>query len=227
MSTLTPEIDSPIDTSPPETAASTGGRRYGLATLVAAVVASLLAGFAIGMVTLQPAPTPGESSPEAGFARDMIIHHAQAVEMGMIAYDRAELVGVRQIGYDIATMQQSQIGMMDQWLRDWKLNPTGSDLPMAWMPDGDLMAGYPMPGMASQEEMEQLRSAEGLEVDRLFLELMITHHLGGIHMVEGVLELSDHEEVLWLAGMMKDGQQRELVVLRALLEDVEAQAAES
>lgn len=201
------------------------GRRFGLATLVVAVVAALLAGFAIGMVTLGPPDTPGDTSPEAGFARDMITHHDQAVEMGLIAHDRATLPGVRQMGYDIATIQQGQIGMMSQWLRDWDVPPTGSREPMAWMPDGDEVAGTPMPGMASPEEMDQLRQAEGLEVDRLFLELMITHHLGGIHMVDGVLDLSDHEDVTWLADLMKNGQQRELTLLRDLLADVEERQA--
>src|SRR5690606_39992691 len=86
------------------------------------------------------------------------------------------------------------------------------------------MAGYPMPGMASSEQMEELRNADGLEADRLFLELMITHHSGGIHMVDGVLALTEHEDVIWLSEIMKEGQQLERVVLRDILEEVKEQA---
>lgn len=196
-------------------------RRPGLPLLVTAVVAALLVGFAAGMLAFRPAATPGDTSAEAGFARDMITHHDQAVEMGVIAYTQATLPEVRQLGYDIAMTQQGEIGMMQQWLREWGLNPNRSEPAMAWMPDGDAMAGVPMPGMATREEMSQLREAEGLEVDGTFLELMILHHLGGIHMVDGVLELSDDPEVTWLAGMMKTNQQGELSVLRDLQQRVD------
>lgn len=195
-------------------------RRFGPATLAVAVVSALLVGFAVGTLVLRPAATPGDTSPEAGFARDMSTHHDQAVEMGMIAYARASLPEVRQLAFDIATNQQGQIGMMQQWLREWELLPTSSEPPMAWMPDGDAFGGSPMPGMASSDQMQQLREAEGLEVDRLFLELMLTHHLGGIHMVDGVLDLSDHPEVTWLAGLMKRGQRGEVEVLQNLQDRV-------
>ena len=177
-------------------------RQYGLPTLIAAAVAALLVGFAAALVVLRPPAPPGEGSPEVGFARDMIVHHSQAVEMSMIAWVNATHPGVRQLAYDIATLQQGQIGTMHQWLHEWGASPTHPDPDdaMAWMPEwmGD-MAGYPMPGMASPEQMEELRNAEGLEADRLFLELMITHHLGGIHMVDGVLALTEHEDVIWLS----------------------------
>lgn len=207
------EADRPDDPGHP-VAAGSGGRRPWLLAL--ALVLGLLLGYALATLTQGGEDSPGETSPEAGFARDMINHHAQAVEMGLIAYDRASLPGVRQIGYDIATGQQGQIGMMHQWLREWELGPTGPAPPMAWMPDGDSMAGSPMPGMATSEQMRELREAEGTAVDRLFLELMTTHHLGGIHMVDGVLDSSDHPDVTWLAGLMKEGQAREMQVLRDL-----------
>lgn len=217
-----------VTEAPPGTPAA-GSRpwwsRPSFTVLVAAV--AVLVGFVAGVMVPRPVATPDDHSAEAGFARDMITHHDQAVEMGMIAYDRATLPGVRQVAYDIATTQQGQLGMMHQWLRDWGLGPTGPDQPMAWMPDGDVMAGSPMPGMASTAQMRQLAEAEGFEVDRLFLELMTFHHLGGIHMVDGVLDLSDHPDVSWLAGLMKEGQQREMQVLRDLQAQVDEAAAQS
>jgi uncharacterized protein (DUF305 family) len=194
--------------------------RFGIGVLALAVVASLLAGFAIGVLTLRPNPAPGDTSAEAGFARDMITHHDQAVTMGMIAYQRAANPEVRQLGYDMAMLQQGEIGMMYQWLRDWELNPTGSQPRMAWMQD-DLdhepaQGGGLMPGMATTEQLAELRDAEGTEVDRLFLELMTNHHLGGIHMIDAVLERSDHPDVTWAAGLMKTGQEKELQVMSDL-----------
>lgn len=196
--------------------------RYGVAMLLVAAVVGVLVGLALGLV-MRP-DTPGDTSPEAGFARDMALHHGQAVEMGMIAAAQATLPEVRALGEDIALTQQGQIGMMQQWLRDWDLLPTGSEPLMAWMGERHAVTeGQRMPGMASPEEMATLRAAEGLEVDRLFVELMITHHVGGIHMVDAVLAASDHPEVEFLADAMKVGQEKELVVLRDLRDRIAAQ----
>jgi uncharacterized protein (DUF305 family) len=193
--------------------------RFGIGVLAVAVVTSLLVGYAVGVLTLRPDPTPGDTSAEAGFARDMITHHDQAVTMGMIAYERAATPEVRQLAYDIAMLQQGEIGMMHQWLRDWGLDPTGSQPRMAWMQDDldeMLIRDGLMPGMATTEQLTELREAEGTEVDRLFLELMTHHHLGGIHMVDGILERSDQPDVTWLAGLMKTGQQKEMQVMSDL-----------
>jgi uncharacterized protein (DUF305 family) len=198
-------------------------RPYGAGMLILALVAGLLLGFAVGVVTLRERP-PGDTSPEAGFARDMIVHHAQAVTMGLIAFQRASTEEVRILGEDLAGTQQGQIGMMQQWLRDWDLLPAGGEPPMAWMPEGeDALVDGLMPGMATPEEMTALRTASGVEVDRLFLELMIDHHLGGIHMIDGVLAVSDHEDVRWLAELQKSGQQQEINLMRRLLADLPAE----
>lgn len=183
------------------------------------LVLGLILGYAAGFITPRGS-TPGDSSAEAGFARDMATHHAQAVHMGMIAHLRATNPYVRSMGGDIALTQQAQIGMMDQWLRGWKLNLNAS-VPMAWMPDGQraLKDGL-MPGMATQDEMASLEAAIGVEVDRLFIKMMINHHLGGIHMVDGILKLSDHPDVTWLAESMKAGQQSEITALQQLQKSV-------
>ena len=45
-----------------------------------------------------------------------------------------------------------------------------------------------MVGMASPEEMAQLDQSQSTDFDRLFLQLMITHHDGAIKMVEELRE---------------------------------------
>jgi uncharacterized protein (DUF305 family) len=191
--------------------------RFGTAWLAVAVVVGLLLGYAGGL--LAPAiARPGEASVEAGFARDMSTHHAQAVEMAMLAHERASDPDVRQLAADIALTQQAQIGMMRTWLQEWHLDPTGSQPRMAWMPEGTagLRDGL-MPGMATDAERAQLRTATGRDFDVLFLKLMRTHHLGGIHMAEGVLDLSDDGQVRDLAQTMVDGQKKEIDGIQALL----------
>ena len=51
---------------------------------------------------------------------------------------------------------------------------------MAWM--GHAMDSSEMPGMATEEQLDELASAEGAAADELFVELMSAHHQGGIDM---------------------------------------------
>ena len=193
-------------------------RRRALLLGVLAAVVALLIGYGAGLLT-PSLRAPGDNSPEAGFARDMSTHHAQAVEMGMVAYQKATDDEVRQLGYNIALTQQAQIGIMKTWLDDWHLEPTGSRPKMAWMPRGgqELTPDGLMPGMATDAQIEQLHNATGKDVDILFCQLMLRHHLGGIHMVDGLLEVSHDKAVRDMAETMKRNQQGEVTTLQDLL----------
>jgi uncharacterized protein (DUF305 family) len=163
--------------------------------------------------------SPGENSPEAGFARDMSVHHAQAVEMGMLAYQRATNAEVRHEGYDIALTQQSQLATMKSWLDKWHVSRSSDRAPMAWMPDGAKALGPDnhMPGMATDAELNRLNTVTGKDFDILFCQLMIRHHLGGIHMVEPILKMSDNADVRSMAESIKSGQQTEITIFNNLL----------
>ena len=69
--------------------------------LAVMLVIGLLLGYAAGFLTPRSGG-PSDTSPEAGFARDMSTHHAQAVAMGMLAQRKGENVAVRGFGGDIA-----------------------------------------------------------------------------------------------------------------------------
>ncbi|MFJ6935908.1 DUF305 domain-containing protein [Streptomyces sp. NPDC101132] len=80
---------------------------------------------------------PAVTSADAGFARDMSVHHQQAVEMSFIVRDRTQDEAVRRLAYDIANTQANQRGMMLGWLDLWglpKVYPAAE--PMAWMAEG-------------------------------------------------------------------------------------------
>jgi uncharacterized protein (DUF305 family) len=198
-------------------------RRRALILGALGAVVALLIGYGAGLLTPR-FTAPGDNSPEAGFARDMSTHHAQAVEMGMVAYQKATNDDVRQMGYDIATTQQAQIGMMSVWLKDWHLEPTGSRPKMAWMPNGsqELSPDGLMPGMATDDQLTQLHNATGKDVDILFCQLMLRHHLGGIHMIDGILQESHNKTVTDLAQTMKNNQQADVAMLQQLLTDLGA-----
>lgn len=199
-------------------------RRRSVRIGAAAALLSLVAGFALGFIT-PGLSRPGDNSAEAGFARDMSMHHAQAVEFGMLAYAKGTTPEIRTIGYDIALSQQGQIGTMSQWLIEWNLSPTGDRARMAWMPGGgvgELVDGR-MPGMATDAQAQQLTAATGKNFDILYSQLMLNHHLGGIHMIDGVLASTNIKEVRDVAQIMKRTQQSEVEVFRQLLADFGAQ----
>lgn len=212
---VTPDTD--LDEVPAADGGRAPARRYGLLAVALAIVVGLLLGYAGGLLT--PTLTrPGNNSPEAGFARDMSTHHAQAVAMGLMAFQQGQDAEVRQIGGDIATGQQGEIGTMQTWLRSWRLDPTGDQPPMAWMPDGaQAVKNGLMPGMATPAEMAKLQAAKGRDFDILFLQMMIRHHIGGVHMIDGVLDQGHDKDVLAVAQVMKNTQQTDLTNLQAAL----------
>lgn len=80
------------------------------------------------------ASAPALYSPDAGFARDMAVHHQQAVEMSFIVRDRTQDEPVRSLAYDIANTQANQRGMLLGWLDLWGLPKVLADEPpMSWM----------------------------------------------------------------------------------------------
>ena len=200
---------------------SGGGGRGRRISMIAAVVVLLVGmglGYAAGRLT--PVLTaPGNDSAEAGFARDMTVHHGQAVHMGMVEYDRGQDSTLRRMAYDIATSQQYQIGVMEGRLREWRLPLTTDKPPMAWVPNGQgmLQADGRMPGLASKEELTKLENSSGKDADILFCQLMLRHHLGGIHMIDAVLQTTDNDRVRELAEQMRNAQQGEIEAMREML----------
>lgn len=206
----------------------------GIAVVVVAVVA-----FSLGRLSTLAEPTPGESGAEAGFARDMQVHHLQGVELAMIVRDRTDDPDVRRLAYDIATTQSQQAGQMYGWLEEWDLSQAGSEPSMTWMTlppldgtgghdaghatDGAEIAasvhepGAPMPGLATPEQVAALEAATGVDSERRFLELMIAHHRGAVEMADAVLDRAESRVVLRLAQSIVDSQAAEIDLMEQML----------
>ena len=184
-----------------------------LAPILAAAAAALI--LVAALVVFLGSRTPGDGSADAGFARDMMIHHAQAVEMAEILRDKTEDASMRTLSADIALTQQAQIGQMQGWLAVWDLPVTGSEPQMAWM--GHDMDGQ-MPGMATPKQINTLRNASPEKAEEQFLELMIPHHKAALDMSDAALARTDRPEVQRLATAIKNSQQNEIKVMQDLLE---------
>lgn len=196
--------------------------------LVTVIVLTAAGFFAIGRLTAGPRAVPN-AGPDAGFARDMQAHHAQAVEMALLIRDKSANKEIRAIAYDIATTQQHQNGQMFAWLQDWGLTQSGPTPPMAWMRVGGVAhqgsgtthagqgaAEGTMEGMASPEQMRALRDAAGAEADRLFADLMIRHHQGGVAMARAAVDLAETTRVREFAARILEAQTAEIAALQEL-----------
>ncbi|WP_151482203.1 DUF305 domain-containing protein [Streptomyces albicerus] len=165
---------------------------------------------------------PAANSADAGFARDMAVHHQQAVEMSYIVRDRTEDEAVRRLAYDIAQTQANQRGMMLGWLDLWELPKVSADEPMEWMDMGGMGTGEDgalMPGMATNAEMDSLRKASGKAAEIRYLQLMYSHHMGGVHMAEGCVKRCQVGVERRLAQGMVQAQESEMQLITDLLKE--------
>lgn len=163
---------------------------------------------------------PAADSADAGFAQDMTVHHQQAVEMSFIVRDRTKDEEIRRLAYDIAQTQANQRGMLLGWLDLWELPKTSGHPPMTWMgmrsmPPGE--DGALMPGMATHAELDALRTSNGRKAEILYLQLMIEHHKGGVHMASGCASRCATGAEQRLARSMVTSQQSEISLMEDLL----------
>jgi uncharacterized protein (DUF305 family) len=204
-------------------ATGTPGRPLRVVLLAVIAVGLVLLGGGLAVaVGIGRTDTPGADSVEAGFARDMGRHHLQGVEMANMVADRSEDPEVRQIAFDISATQTNQAGRMQGWLTLWGVPQSGGDT-MAWMSEGGdhghamAMDGGLMPGMATEDELANLRSLRGPAFDVEFLRLMIRHHQGGLDMAEYAVEHADVPAVRDLAQAIARAQTAETRTMAAML----------
>ncbi|WSI73987.1 DUF305 domain-containing protein [Streptomyces sp. NBC_01335] len=163
---------------------------------------------------------PADGSVDAGFARDMSVHHQQAVEMSFIVRDRTDDEDVRRLAYDIINTQANQRGMMLGWLEAWGLPKSSAVPPMRWM--GHTVTphdGALMPGMATDTQLDALRAAKGEEAEVLYLRLMTAHHTAGAEMAQAAADTATTEVIENLATGMVRGQRSEIALMADMLRE--------
>ena len=190
---------------------------------VAGMVVAALVGASAALLIAWRWDVPRDDSAEAGFARDMATHHAQAVEMSLVIRDTSSDEELRTLAYDITVTQSTQRGVFMGWLQAWGLPQASAAPRMTWMPghapvERRAEGGMPlMHGMASDDELRRLRVAQGTDAEILFLQLMIRHHEGGVLMARAVSGLSRRTDVVAMAKSIDDGQRAEIVEMTEML----------
>ncbi|MPY57025.1 DUF305 domain-containing protein [Streptomyces spongiae] len=148
------------------------------------------------------------NSADVAYARMMIKHHTQALEMTGLAPKRAESTKVRRLAERISAAQEPEISSMESWLESNGRDKDGTS---------DEHAHGAMPGMATEAQLKKLRAAKGKAFDQLFLTLMITHHEGAITMATEVKAQGNNILVEEMADDVIAQQAAEMSRMRAML----------
>ncbi|SDD91829.1 DUF305 domain-containing protein [Actinokineospora iranica] len=139
---------------------------------------------------------------DVAFARDMITHHRQALEMSALAATKASGQRVKDLAARIERAQAPEIEQMTRWLGEWGQSAG---------------PGHGAHGTMTDDEMVALAGASGQEFDRMFLEMMIRHHEGAVTMAKDAKAKASDQRVRDLADAVITAQEAEIAEMRALL----------
>ncbi|MER0477545.1 DUF305 domain-containing protein [Streptomyces sp. Edi2] len=172
----------------------------------------------------RPASSPSAQAPagthnaaDVAFAKGMIPHHRQAVQMADLAVTRAASHQVKELAEKIKKAQGPEIKTMSGWLTAWD-----EQVPEE-MPGMDHSAHSEMPGMKGMQgmqgmkEMDALRKKSGKEFDSSFLAMMVGHHQGAVQMAATENGKGANGQAKALAAGIIKAQNAEITQMNKLL----------
>lgn len=152
-----------------------------IATLIAVIIAMGVTNsnndgfFGMGngsMMNSDNSSTAGDiTGADIMFLQMMIPHHQQAVDISNLALTKSKDAELLALATAIRDGQADEIVQMKSWLR-----AAGADIEMGHSMHGD------MGGMLDDADLDALKNSTGSTFDRLWIEGMIGHHDGALHM---------------------------------------------
>lgn len=170
------------------------------------------------------------NSADVAFATAMIPHHAQALQMALLAQDRPLPPEVRALVDQIQAAQTPEVETMTTWLTDWdqqvpatSMDHANAGHDMADMEDmGEVddsdIPGDGMPGMMSAAQLDELEESSDADFPRLWMEMMIEHHEGAITMARTEQKDGRFADAIALAKAIVAGQSAEISTMEELLD---------
>ncbi|MCX4826114.1 DUF305 domain-containing protein [Streptomyces sp. NBC_01142] len=166
-----------------------------------------------------PSPSASSSAPasqgqhnaaDVAFAKGMIPHHRQAVEMADLAPTRAESAEVKTLAEEVKKAQDPEIKTLSGWLTSW-----GEQVPAEGAMDHSMHGADG--GMMTPEEMDNLEKASGKAFDTAFMQLMIKHHEGAVAMAKTEKADGSFPEAKMMADAIITSQTAEITRMNDLL----------
>lgn len=157
------------------------------------------------------------SDTDVAFASDMIQHHAQALQMVDMTVGRELDPDVVQLTEDIRATQGPEIEQMVMWLTAWD-QPIPETVRDHVNAEGGGDLEMDMPGMMSEEEMDDLEATQGQEFEDRWLEMMIEHHEGAVEMAQTEQADGVFQPAIELADSIETSQTEEIDEMEQLIE---------
>ncbi|MFF2485766.1 DUF305 domain-containing protein [Microbacterium sp. NPDC058062] len=168
------------------------------------------------------------------YIEGMIPHHEQALELSGLVL---EATGVRErtraLAEFILADQTAEIDTMRAWQTAWRgaipadgaaaghQGHGAAQAAAGAIPTGCSEHGHAeMKGMATAEQLAALAAADSAAADRMFLELMIAHHVGALEMAESAVREGSNAFVRNSGKHVLVEQEREIAAMTALLAEV-------
>lgn len=135
---------------------------------------------------------------DKSFLIEMIPHHIEAVETSEYIIKNSKNEELIEFAKHVVKDQQIEISDMTNWFREL-------------YPKDDLdTSGY-------EPMMSDLTKFKGDELDKAYIEGMISHHAGAVTMSEQILRISENEKIRELADKIINVQNAEIESLKDLL----------
>ena len=141
------------------------------------------------------------------FLQMMIPHHQQAIDISNIALKTSKDSELLALADTIIKAQTSEILQMNAWLKDAEAT---TDM-------GHSMSG--MGGMLDDAELSALSAATGKTFDTLWLEGMVGHHDGAIHMTTMIQDASNSDIRVFGESIVKD-QSAQIEQMKVMLKRI-------
>jgi uncharacterized protein (DUF305 family) len=138
---------------------------------------------------------------DIAFARNMVPHHKQAVQMAQMVPTNTANQRIIALANQITVTQVPDMQAFTAWL----MQRQDQDTHQA---QGHDSRG--MPGMVDPATMTRLQSLNGAEFDRLWLTTMIAHDRGAVALAQDELAHGRNADVMYLARTIIANEQAEI-----------------
>lgn len=154
--------------------------------------------------TSQSSERVDHNADDIAFARNMIPHQEQAVQMAQMVPNNTTNPQVIAMATQIVSTQMPGVQAFRTFL-------------MKWQDAGNDSAGHDARGMVDANTMDKLQSLTGPEFDRLWLTSMIAHNNGAIAMAQDEAGHGRNPDVIYLARSIIATQQPEIDQMKKML----------
>lgn len=136
---------------------------------------------------------------EEEFLVNMLPHHQEAIDTAKIIVAKTGNAALKKIAEAIISGQSTEVTTMKGWLASWYPNST---MKTEYMP-----------------MMRDLSKLSAHDLDDVFMEDMIKHHEGAVHMAEEVLDVTQRPEIVKMAKDIILVQNAEIATFKKMLAD--------